>query len=615
MSSRQRRSDLAVASSAASVLIDSRIADSTRKRYDTSLKVMKKWWRDSFGRDLTVPVDRDRIVSFFGWLVETKYKDKPVAVSTLRGYKSALVSLYTEAHAVIHADTNLRLESLLVGYTRRVADMKLAGLMPMLEGKLHLTFEGYRSLARAFFNAQPGQMLFAWPYLVLQWNIIARAASVASLMMEHVSWEADALLLTLPKHKGDQDGSNVFARHLYANPADPVICPVLALAVVIFTRVLKYDAGGVFREEAAPPNYRVFDGANPETRFSDIFGKVVAKLPTEEQQLLGGTRAELGTHSIRKGAATYCCGMVNGPTPVQVFLRAGWMVGGVKDRYLFAGGGGDQLTGRVLSGLPYNDVSFASLPPHFDSVGAPQVGWATVFPLYSTLPGTVKRALPFLLASICYHEVWLRESLSPQHPLFSSPLFTSGTLAELRSHIRAGCYRSTATGLTATGIPPHLAMSNELTTVARETAAMKAQLLSQYAALPADLTSHLLAKFTIQGAIPVTLDDLKAVMAQAVSEMHAHVRNALPDAARAATAPAAADLSSDDARFNVWAWGGAMHMVPEGWRMSSTDLMSTWRLWHFGNAAEHIRPLRHLKKGDLADKTQHRSHSGRRRTV
>ena len=258
----------------------------------------------------------------------------------------------------------------------------------------------------------------------------------------------------------------------------------------------------------------------------------------------------------------------------------------------------------MLSGLPYNDVSFASLPPHFDSVGAPQVGWATVFPLYSTLPGTVKRALPFLLASICHHEVWLRESLSPQHPLFSSPLFTSGTLAELRPHIRAGCYRSTATGLTATGIPPHLAMSNELTTVARETAAMKAQLLSQYAALPADLTSHLLAKFTIQGAVPVTLDDLKAVMAQAVSEMHAHVRDALPDAARAATAPAAADPNSDDARFNVWAWGGAMHMVPEGWRMSSTDLMSTWRLWHFGNAAEHIRPLRHLKKRDLADTAQ-----------
>ena len=448
-------------------------------------------------------------------------------------------------------------------------------------------------------------MLFAWPYLVLQWNIMARAVSVASLMMEHVSWEADALLITLPKHKGDQDGSHVYAKHLYANAADPIICPVLALAVIIFTRVLKYDGGGASRvEAAAPPNYRVFDGANPETRFSDIFRKVIAKLPTEEARQLGGTKAELGTHSIRKGASTYCCGMVNGPSAVHVFLRGGWMVGGVKDRHIFAGGGGDQLTGRVLSGLPYNEASFASLPPHFDSVGAPQVGWVTVFPLYSTLPDTVKRALPFLLASICYHEVWLRESLSPQHPLFSSPLFTSGTLAELRPHIRSGCYRCASTGLTATGVPTHLAMSNELTTVARETADLKTQLLSQCAALPAHLTSHLLSNFTIQGAIPITLDTMKALIAQAVSEMRTHVRDALPDATRAAEAPAAADPSSDDARFNVWAWGGAMHMVPEGWRMSSTDLMSTWRLWHFGNVAERIRPLRQLKKGDLADTGQ-----------
>ena len=106
---------------------------------------------------------------------------------------------------------------LLVGYQRRVADLKPNGKMPMFEGKLHLTFEGYRLLAHALLCAPPVQMLFAWPYLLfveicaqvhlstlLQWNLIARATSVASLMMEHISWEADALLITLPKHKGDQ---------------------------------------------------------------------------------------------------------------------------------------------------------------------------------------------------------------------------------------------------------------------------------------------------------------------------------------------------------------------------------------------------------------------------
>ena len=380
---------------------------------------MKSFWDDNYNGRWCIPVNKERIINFFGWLINSKYKDKPAAISTIRGYKSALVSLYKERDMQMEEETNQRLESLLVGYQRRVADLKLNGKMAMFEGKLHLTFEGYRLLARALLSAAPAKMLFAWPYLLLQWNLIARATSVASLMMEHISWEADALLVTLPKHKGDQEGSNSFARHLYANATDPVICPVLALAIVVFVRVLRFDPdGGSSSTESALPNYRIFDGTNSESRFSDIFSKVIAAMPPAEAQQLGGTKRELGTHSVRKGAATYCSGMINGPSPVQVFLRAGWNLGGVKDRYLFSGTGGDQLTGRVLSGLPFNEAVFASLPPHFDSVGANEVGWSTVIPLYSTLPDTFKRALPFLLASICHHEVWgVAEIDSP----YSSP--------------------------------------------------------------------------------------------------------------------------------------------------------------------------------------------------
>lgn len=37
---------------------------------------------------------------------------------------------------------------------------------------------------------------------------------------------------------------------------------------------------------------------------------------------------------------------------VQVYLRAGWSLGNVQDRYIFAGPGGDQLVGRAVCGLP-----------------------------------------------------------------------------------------------------------------------------------------------------------------------------------------------------------------------------------------------------------------------
>ena len=432
MPTRASTASLASSSAAAEALIAGRIVANTKKRYQASIKVMQVYWPKEVGEPFSTAVTTDAIVTFFGWLTDKKHAAKPAAFSTIRLYKSALVWYYKEHGLPLPADANQRVEMVLDGYQRKVAVWKLEGKMPVFEGKLHLTFEGYRLLARAFFKSSSSQMLFAWPYLVMQWNLMARATSVASLMMEHVSWETDALIVSLPKHKGDQEGTKCYPKHLYANAVDPFICPVLALAVLVFTRVLRYDPDGSSSQESLP-NYRIFDGAKSESRFSDLFKKTIALLPQSEAQQLGGSKGELGTHSVRKGSVTYCGGMVNGPSPMHIYLRAGWSLGAVQDRYLFAGSGGDQMTGRVLSGLPFSESAFASLPPHLDAAAAAEVAWPTVFPLYTCLPESFKRALPYMLASISYHEEWLRANLSEMHPLFSTPLFTSGTLTSLRA--------------------------------------------------------------------------------------------------------------------------------------------------------------------------------------
>jgi hypothetical protein len=59
-----------------------------------------------------------------------------------------------------------------------------------------------------------------------------------------------------------------------------------------------------------------------------------------------------------------------------------------------------------------------------------------------------------------------------------------------------------------------------------------------------------------------------------------------------------------DPRFQLWTWGGRMRMVPEGWKLPSTDVKATWNLWHYGHIQDRIRPLRHLKKADLQGSTQ-----------
>jgi hypothetical protein len=585
--------------SAADALIGGRVVMRTRQQYEGKIRAMQRYYTDELGREFDVPVVRDDILAFFGWLIDVKHKEDPLSISSVKQYKSALKWHYKERRLIIDPEMNQELDTLLRGYQRRVSELKLDGKMPVFEGKYHLPFEGYRTLAALLFRSEPfNQMLFAWPFLVLQWNLIARTATVSSMMMEHIGWEGDALLISTPKHKGDQEGVKCFARHLYANPSDPAVCPVLALAIVTFVRSLRYDP--TLTSPAALPSFRVFDGPNSNARFSDTLLRIISAVPASDVHLLGGEKKQLGTHSVRKGAASYCAGMINGPSTVQVFLRAGWSLGNVQDRYLFAGAGGDQLTGRTLSGLPFTDSTFASLPPHFDQEGARRICWDSILPLHSRLPDCFKQALPHLLASVCYHETWLRSTLPPQHPLFSSHLFASGTMAALKQHVLTGCSRCPSTGMIATGIPPHLVMTNELTAVVNRTEQLKQAMLARCDELPAEVTNVMLSKFSINGAIPVTMDNMRDMLDTVMAQLRTEMRT---QAADTHAMPSLIE-SSIDSRFQLWGWGGRLHMVPEGWTFPSTNVKDTWNLWYFGHLTDRIRPLRYVKKFDLGSKAQ-----------
>ena len=248
---------LSSASSSADALTDARIVPATKAGYQRKIDIIREFYKEHLLSSFTLPVNEQEIRSFFGWLTTTptKRKDKPPAFSTVRQYKSALVWYYQECKLTLLPELNQSLELLLNGYKRKVSSYKLEGKMPVFEGKYHLTFDGYCLLASTLLVSQ---MLFGWPYLVLQWNLIARTATVSGILMEHVGWEGDSLLVSTPKHKGDQEGVKCFSRHLYANPLNPAICPVLALAVLTFTRVLKHDPQQ--SSSSTQPNYRIFDG-------------------------------------------------------------------------------------------------------------------------------------------------------------------------------------------------------------------------------------------------------------------------------------------------------------------------------------------------------------------
>jgi hypothetical protein len=186
-------------------------------------------------------------------------------------------------------------------------------------------------------------------------------------MYNHVSWENDSMVFVFLSHKGDKEGRNALPKHVYANTAEPSICPILSFAVYIFTRGYERDGSKmkIFADDA-------------ERKFI----KWLSNLCTANKVLLQNQGVEIsmiGTHSFRKGIAS-----------------------------ILEGEGGDQVCGRAASGLPLIDVSLANLPPHFlrnDEDYPSTAEWEDILPGHSTFyPLSFREVIPLRLASLVNHQ-------------------------------------------------------------------------------------------------------------------------------------------------------------------------------------------------------------------
>ena len=108
-------------------------------------------------------------------------------------------------------------------------------------------------------------------------------------------------------------------KHVFANPECPEICPILWLGIYILC----------IGFEPRIPNVspRLFHGENDntESRFSTWL-RVICNAHVRELYELGVLIVMIGTHSFRKGVATFLSNIPGGPTAVAIFLRAGSQV-------------------------------------------------------------------------------------------------------------------------------------------------------------------------------------------------------------------------------------------------------------------------------------------------
>ena len=332
---------------AASRVVGNRVGPKSKVNYRGKMNTIKIYLISRDDRntllegnnDIIVPLAHEVVKSLFGWLSkntdlpkkkrnEEEHDDEEnddtdavddagedafannratISHSCMQGYKSALVWYYGEKGQSLESSLNSWCDNFINGYKKTVADKKLRGVMAISEGKAPLSFSGYSHICRFLVNLVPSSIfnwqliMFAWLFMVFCWNLIGRSNTVGNIMLQHMDWGGDCIKIKIAKHKGDQTGEGIGnEKHIYANPYNPAICPILALAVFIFC---KYRGNDVVRQQ-------LFDGHDSENRFGKALMKVLKSARDANPNIdLGAVIEHLGTHSYRKGAASYLLSM------------------------------------------------------------------------------------------------------------------------------------------------------------------------------------------------------------------------------------------------------------------------------------------------------------------
>lgn len=303
-----------------------------------------------------------------------------------------------------------------------------------------------------------------------------------------------------------------------------------------------------------------------------------AEVNSETLRNQGVDISMIGTHSFRKGIATFLSGTPGGPTAIAIYLRAGWSLGPVQSRYILEGEGGDQVCGRAATGLPLTDVSFANLPAHFLTLesGLNSAEWDDILPGYTTYyPLNFREVVPYLLASLVYHRSYLVElqAQHPQHPLFLQRVWTSGILDRLRDKVGAGCSRNAISRMSATGVPPHLVLANRIVDMQKGMDLIREEVITKLDGLPEALKQSMLQNFNINGTVPITHLQVVEMMEKLQSSIQTTIQSALlqnqisNSAAVVPTNTSRTRLETETpSSYITFTWNSRIHPVPENFR-------------------------------------------------
>ena len=304
--------------------------------------------------------------------------------------------------------------------------------------------------------------VFAWMWTLLQWNCMARSASIDCLAFHNFSLGTDSIVIKYDETKADKAGEKLSEKNVYANPLDWTMCPWLALGVYCFV-----FQGNLVENERLFLKKGTKEGAGSVKYHEQVVGLVQGK----EDNIATHMKFEkLNPYGLRKGAATHAVsGTTAAPSIPSIARRGEWSIGSVLDVYWHFGSVGDHYLGRILCGLDPNNTNFAILPPHW-KVEDP-MGNSTIKEALNTMYGPILQAYSGksenprgivlrCMACIVYHSDRLLETMVkyPGHDFSKLPILHNPTLLnELKQLVTIE--PTPGVIVSPTGVPPHVGLA------------------------------------------------------------------------------------------------------------------------------------------------------------
>jgi hypothetical protein len=140
--------------------------------------------------------------------------------------------------------------------------------------------------------------VFAHSFLILTWNLGCRVNNTVNIEFQDIYWSHhfDCFQIYFAHSKTDPTGDDrCYPRHMFGNSGDPLVCPLLSLGMYFSSC---FAGVNITSEDF------LFPGPKQEQRFAKLLHRVLLENEAEVNSL-GYSLNQLGTHSIRKGAASY----------------------------------------------------------------------------------------------------------------------------------------------------------------------------------------------------------------------------------------------------------------------------------------------------------------------